>query len=207
MEIFNAQYLSSHTHLAQCPTADRPEYAFIGRSNVGKSSLINMLCNNKALAKTSSQPGKTQTINYYDIDDIWYLVDLPGYGYARIAQRTRQVWRGMISDYLTQRPNLQCAFLLIDSCVAPQKKDIEFANWMGAHRVPFVLVFTKTDRKKSAKNKTFFEDFQTAFLEHWEALPDYFFTSSKTKAGRDELLAFIDNINAQYFDYLDSVQD
>lgn len=207
MEIFNSNYLSSHTKLAQCPTADRPEYAFIGRSNVGKSSLINMLCNNKSLAKTSSQPGKTQTINYYNVDDIWYLVDLPGYGYARIAQRTRQVWRGMINTYFTKRPNLQCAFLLIDSCIPPQQKDIEFANWMGENRVPFVLVFTKSDKKKSSKNKTFFEDFQAAFLEYWERMPDYFFTSSKTKEGREELLAFIDDINAQYFDYLETIEE
>lgn len=207
MEIYNSRYLSSHTKVSQCPDSERPEYAFIGRSNVGKSSLINMLCNNKSLAKTSSQPGKTQTINYYDIDNTWYLVDLPGYGYARIAQRTRQVWRGMINDYFTLRPNLQCAFLLIDSCIPPQSKDIEFANWMGLNRVPFVIVFTKSDKKKSSKNKTFFQDFKKAFLEYWEQLPTYFFTSSKTKDGREELLAFIDDINAQYFDYQNVIRE
>lgn len=203
MEIHHAKYLSSHTKVSQCPAADRPEYAFIGRSNVGKSSLINMLCNNKSLAKTSSQPGKTQTINYYDIDEEWYLVDLPGYGYARIAQRTRQVWRKMIGDYFTTRPNVQCAFLLVDSCIPPQDKDIEFANWMGENRVPFVIVFTKSDKKKSAQNKNFLEDFEEKFLEYWERMPDSFVTSSKTKTGREEILAFIEDINAQYFDYLE----
>lgn len=201
MEIFHAKYISSHTKINQCPASDRPEYAFIGRSNVGKSSLINMVCNNKSLAKTSSQPGKTQTINYYDIDEEWYLVDLPGYGYARIAQRTRQVWREMIGTYFTSRPNLQCAFLLIDSCIPPQEKDIEFANWMGENRVPFVIVFTKHDKKKSSKNKNFFQDFKKAFLEHWNEMPQSFITSSKTKMGRDGILDFIENLNEQYYDY------
>ena len=185
--------------------ADRPEYAFIGRSNVGKSSLINMLCNYKSLAKTSSQPGKTQTINYFDIDDQWYLVDLPGYGYARIADRTRQHWRKMINYYMTRRENLQCAFLLIDTCVPPQEKDIEFANWMGENQVPFVIIFTKKDKKKSQKYKTFFEDFEKAFLKHWSAMPTYFFSSSKTQAGREEILAFIEDINQQY--YADAFED
>lgn len=207
MEIYHTKYLSSHTKLSQCPAPDRPEYAFIGRSNVGKSSLINMLCNNKTLAKTSSQPGKTQTINYYDVDEEWYLVDLPGYGYARIAQRTRQVWKEMIGTYFTERPNVQCAFLLVDSCIPPQEKDIEFANWMGENRVPFVIVFTKNDKKKSAKNKSFIADFKTEFLKHWEVMPDFFITSSKKKTGREELLAFIDDINAQYFDYLEHSDD
>ena len=201
MEIFHSKYISSHTKIEQCPAADRPEYAFIGRSNVGKSSLINMVCNNKSLAKTSGQPGKTQTINYYDIDESWYLVDLPGYGYARIAQRTRQVWREMIGTYFTSRPNLQCAFLLIDSCVPPQEKDIEFANWMGENRVPFVIVFTKHDKKKSSKNKNFFQDFKKVFLEQWSEMPTNFITSSKKKTGREPILDFIEVLNDQYFDY------
>lgn len=202
MEIYHSNYISSHTRLSQCPAPDRPEYAFIGRSNVGKSSLINMVCNNKTLAHISSQPGKTQTINYFDVDETWYLVDLPGYGYARIAKRTRNYWRTMIEDYMTKRPNLQCAFLLIDSGIPPQEKDIEFANWMGSQQIPFVLVFTKNDRKKSHKYKTFFQDFEAAFLEHWSALPQYFFTSSKTKQGRQELLDLIGDINEQYYDAL-----
>ncbi len=199
MLIFHPKYVSSHTKLEQCPAADRPEYAFIGRSNVGKSSLINMLCNYKSLAKTSSQPGKTQTMNYFDIDKNWYLVDLPGYGYARITKRTRLHWRKMINYYMLNRPNLQCAFLLIDSCVPPQDKDIEFANWMGQNQIPFVLVFTKTDKKKSQKNKTFFNDFKKKFLNHWSVMPTYFFTSSELREGREEILSFIENINQQYY--------
>lgn len=201
MEIFHSKYISSHTKIEQCPAGDRPEYAFIGRSNVGKSSLINMVCNNKSLAKISGQPGKTQTINYYDIDESWYLVDLPGYGYARIAQRTRQVWREMIGTYFTSRPNLQCAFLLVDSCIPPQEKDLEFANWMGENRVPFVIVFTKHDKKKSSKNKNFFQDFKKVFLEQWSEMPESFITSSKKKTGREPILDFIENLNDQYFDY------
>jgi len=201
MEIFHSKYISSHTKIKQCPAGDRPEYAFIGRSNVGKSSLINMVCNNKSLAKISGQPGKTQTINYYDIDDSWYLVDLPGYGYARIAQRTRQVWREMIGTYFTSRPNLQCAFLLVDSCIPPQEKDIEFANWMGENRVPFVIVFTKHDKKKSSKNKNFFQDFKKVFLEQWNEMPESFITSSKKKTGREPILDFIETLNEQYYDY------
>lgn len=201
MEIFHSKYISSHTKIEQCPPGDRPEYAFIGRSNVGKSSLINMVCNNKTLAKTSGQPGKTQTINYYDIDESWYLVDLPGYGYARIAQRTRQVWREMIGTYFTSRPNLQCAFLLVDSCIPPQEKDLEFANWMGENRVPFVIVFTKHDKKKSSKNKNFFQDFKKVFLEQWNEMPNSFITSSKKKTGREPILDFIEVLNDQYFDY------
>ena len=201
MEIFHSKYISSHTKIEQCPAGDRPEYAFIGRSNVGKSSLINMVCNNKSLAKISGQPGKTQTINYYDIDDSWYLVDLPGYGYARIAQRTRQVWREMIGTFFTSRPNLQCAFLLVDSCIPPQEKDLEFANWMGENRVPFVIVFTKHDKKKSSKNKNFFQDFKKVFLEQWNEMPQSFITSSKKKTGREPILDFIETLNEQYYDY------
>lgn len=202
MEIYHSKYISSHTQLSQCPKADRPEYAFIGRSNVGKSSLINMISNNKTLAHISSQPGKTQTINYYDLDDTWYLVDLPGYGYARIAQRTRGHWRKMIDEYLIHRPNLQCAFLLIDSCVPPQEKDIEFANWMGENQVPFVLVFTKIDKKKSQKNKSFLDDFKEEFLKHWSAMPQYFITSSKLRIGREEIRTFIGDINDQYYEHM-----
>ena len=193
-----SKYLSSHTKVVQCPTSDRPEYAFIGRSNVGKSSLINMLCNNSSLARISAQPGKTQTINFYDIDDLWYLVDLPGYGYARIAERTRKQWRQMVEQYLKLRHHLQCAFLLIDSCVPPQDKDIEFANWMGKLQIPFVIVFTKVDKKKSNKNLYFYESFEQSFLEYWNEMPQTFKTSSKTKYGREELLSFINDINAEF---------
>jgi GTP-binding protein len=201
MDIHHTRFVSSHTKLSQCPKADRPEYAFIGRSNVGKSTLINMICNNKSLAKTSSQPGKTQTINYFDVDETWYLVDLPGYGYARIAKRTRGHWKEMIEEYMTKRPNLQCAFLLIDSCIPPQQKDIDFANWMGQHKIPFVLVFTKNDKKKSYKNSSFYEDFKKSFLAYWSEMPTNFVTSSKLKEGRQEILDLIGQINLQYFEY------
>jgi GTP-binding protein len=207
MEIYHSNYISSHTKLSQCPEADRPEYAFIGRSNVGKSSLINMICNNKTLAKISSRPGKTQTINYYNVDEIWYLVDLPGYGYARIAKRTRLHWREMINDYMCNRPNLQCAFLLIDSCVPPQDKDIEFANWMGQNRVPFVLVFTKNDKKKSHNNKSFIKNFKDKFLEHWNEMPLYFITSSKLNTGRDQIRNYIGGINEQFLEYQDIISE
>jgi len=207
MEIYHSKYISSHTKLSQCPKMDRPEYAFIGRSNVGKSSLINMVCGNKNLAKISGQPGKTQTLNYYNVDDAWYLVDLPGYGYARIAKRTRIHWREMINSYLTERPNLQCAFLLIDSCIPPQEKDIEFANWMGENRVPFVLVFTKNDKKKSHKNLNFFADFKKEFLKHWNEMPQYFITSSKVKTGREEIREFIGGLNEQYYEYEDIMKE
>lgn len=198
MEIYHPKYISSHTRLDQCPTADRPEYAFIGRSNVGKSSLINMVCNNKTLAKTSSQPGKTQTINYYDIDKSWYLVDLPGYGYAKIQQRTREYWQRMIDDYLINRPTLQCAFLLIDSCIDPQEIDLEFANWMGENGIPFIIIFTKNDKKKSNNNKNFVESFRKEFLKNWSEMPPYFVTSSKRKTGREDILEFIEKINANF---------
>lgn len=200
MLIHHAKYTSSHTKLEQCPVADRPEYAFIGRSNVGKSSLINMLCDHKSLAKTSSQPGKTQTINYFDIDKTWYLVDLPGYGYARIAERTRQHWKKMIHFYMRNRTTMQCAFLLVDTCVQPQEKDIEFANWMGKNGIPFVIVFTKTDRKKSIKRKEFLDAFKTEFLKHWSKMPQYFFTSSELREGKEELLDFIGSINDSYYE-------
>lgn len=198
MEINRTNFISSHTKYSQCPAPDRPEYAFIGRSNVGKSSLINMLCNNKNLAKTSSTPGKTQTINFFNVDNAWYLVDLPGYGYARIAQRTREYWQDMIDEYLTKRPNLQCAFLLIDSCVPPQDKDIEFANWLGENQVPFVFIFTKSDRKKSQKNKTFLDDFKKEVLQYWSEMPKYIFTSSETRMGREEVLSLIESVNEEW---------
>ncbi|MCP4437788.1 MAG: YihA family ribosome biogenesis GTP-binding protein [Aureispira sp.] len=196
--IYKATFIGSFTTLKQCPKTDLPEYAFIGRSNVGKSSLINMLTNNSSLAHISNQPGKTQCMNYFLIDQEWHLVDLPGYGYARISKDKRKDWRSMIDSYMLKRPNLSCAFLLIDSCVPPQDIDIEFANWLGENQIPFVLVFTKTDKKKSKKNKTFVEDFATEMLKYWNALPQHFLTSAKSAAGRKEVLEFIANCNIQY---------
>lgn len=198
MQIHDTKFIGSFSELHQCPKESLPEYAFIGRSNVGKSSLINMLCNQSNVAHVSSKPGKTQTINYYQIDEAWHLVDLPGYGYAKIAKSRRTDWRKMIDNYMIKRVQMQCAFLLIDSCIAPQHKDMRFANWMGKNQIPFVLVFTKTDRKKSYKNKDFLQVFEAAFLKTWERMPQYFISSAKNKAGRTEILDFIERINAQY---------
>ena len=198
MIIESATYIASYPNYKLCPKANRPEYAFIGRSNVGKSSLINMLCRQKGLAHTSGKPGKTQSINYFDINKEWYLVDLPGYGYAHTPKNIRQNWRKMIEEYMIQRLSMQCAFLLIDSCVPPQEVDLEFADWMGANQIPFVIVFTKTDRKKAKKNADYLEQFQKEFMKNWETFPPYFVSSANTKEGREEILAFIDDINQQF---------
>ncbi|MCH2044731.1 MAG: ribosome biogenesis GTP-binding protein YihA/YsxC [Saprospiraceae bacterium] len=199
MIIHETKFIGSFTELKQCPKKDIPEYAFIGRSNVGKSSLINLLCDHAGMAHVSSKPGKTQTLNYYNINENWHLVDLPGYGYAKISKSRRTLWRKMIDDYMINRLKMQCAFLLIDSCVPPQHKDLRFANWMGENQIPFVLVFTKTDRKKSQKNKDFIEEFETEFLKSWENMPQYFITSAKNKIGRTEILDFIEGINETYY--------
>lgn len=202
MIIKTANFVGSYPSLNLCPTDDRPEYAFIGRSNVGKSSLINMLVNISNLAHTSSQPGKTQTLNYFDINEQWYLVDLPGYGYAKTPKNIRQNWEKMVDDYLIGRMNMQCAFLLIDSCVPAQEVDIQFANWMGENQIPFVIVFTKTDKKKAKQNVGYLKQFQTEFLKYWEIFPTYFVSSSEKKEGRDEILNFIEDINRQFFEQL-----
>lgn len=198
MIIKSANYIASYPNFKLCPKADRPEYAFIGRSNVGKSSLINMLCNQRGLARTSGKPGKTQSINYFDINEEWYLVDLPGYGYAHTPKNIRQNWRKMIEDYMTNRLSMQCAFLLIDSAVPPQEADLEFADWMGANQIPFALVFTKTDRKKAKKNSDYLEQFQKEFMKNWESFPPYFISSANTQAGREDILAFIEDINLRF---------
>ena len=193
MLVRQAEYVASYPSIKDCPPPDLPEYAFIGRSNVGKSSLINMLCNRIKLAHTSNRPGKTQMINYFLINENWYLVDLPGYGYAQISKKMRQRWKVMIEGYLRNRENLQCAFLLIDSCVPPQKVDLEFANWMGENQVPFVIAFTKTDRKKAKEDNI--EAFKEEFLKSWEEMPQYFVTSAQNKTGQEDILGFIGGIN------------
>lgn len=191
----SAEFVGSYVDVAACPAPDRPEYAFIGRSNVGKSSLINMLCQAKDLAHTSSQPGKTQTINLFDINKTWYLADLPGYGFAKVPKHLRNTWQGMIENYLARRPNLMCAFLLIDSCVPPQEKDLDFAARLGELQVPFVLVYTKTDRKKARQNDLGIPAFREAFLQNWESMPQEFVTSSEKNLGREEILRFIEATN------------
>ncbi|MBA4196036.1 MAG: YihA family ribosome biogenesis GTP-binding protein [Chitinophaga sp.] len=191
MQIKSAKYLISSPSFDKCPKPDKPEYAFIGRSNVGKSSLINMLMNQKSLAKTSAQPGKTQLINHFIINDTFFIVDLPGYGYAKVSQSSRRRWEQMIENYLRKRENLVNVFVLIDARHEPQKIDLEFVNQLGKWNVPFVLVFTKADKEKPGAVQRHVKNFIDALREDWEFLPQVFITSAEKKVGRDELLAFI----------------
>ena len=195
MEIKNARFLASNTEIAKCPAGDRPEYAFIGRSNVGKSSLINMLTNRKGLALTSSTPGKTQLINHFDIDNSWYIVDLPGYGYARRGREGRENIRRIIENYILQRDAMTCLFVLLDSRLEPQKIDLEFITWLGENGIPFAIVFTKADKLGVMRLQENLETYKKRLLEDWEELPPIFITSSEKRQGRDELLDYIDNIN------------
>lgn len=198
MNIRTAEFVISNTKQDRLPAANMPEYAFIGRSNVGKSSLINMLCNKKGLAKTSQNPGKTQLINHFIINDKWYLVDLPGYGFAKTARTNRAAWEKMIKTYLESRENLQCVMALIDSRLSPQKNDIEFINWLGSKGIPFSIVFTKADKQSKLKTQANVELFTTHLLQTWEELPAYFVTSAEEQTGKDDLLNYIDSINSQY---------
>lgn len=205
MEITDAKYLISNADHKKCPSPDRPEYAFIGRSNVGKSSLINMLCNKTALAKTSSAPGKTQLINHFEITSNppspggvkgrWYLVDLPGYGYAKVSQSSRRRWQQMIEGYIRKRENLVCLFVLIDSRHEPQKIDYDFLNDLGKWEIPFVIVFTKTDKNKPGATARNVQAFLNGMKAYWEELPPYFITSAITKEGREPLLDYIAGLN------------
>lgn len=189
-----ATYLISSPTYDQCPKPDRFEIAFIGRSNVGKSSLINMLAGRKNLAKTSGKPGKTQMINHFLIDDSWYLVDLPGYGYAKTSKSNREAWAEMIDDYLVNRENLQIVFVLIDSRLEPQKIDLEFINWLGENAVPFALVFTKADKQSVNKGQQSMARFRKVMKQTWEELPIFFLTSSETGLGKDELTEYISTL-------------
>ncbi len=199
MEIKSAKFVVSNKDINKCPSLDMPEYAFIGRSNVGKSSLINMLCNEKNLAKTSQRPGKTQLINHFLVNektsDPWYLVDLPGYGFAKVPVKLKNKWLGFITGYLKNRDNLLCTFVLIDSRHEPQTIDLEFMEWLGENEIPFVIVFTKTDKLKSLERDTFLEAYKTQMLKVWEELPQIFVTSSEKYLGKEELLGFIGKIN------------
>ncbi|HVZ56928.1 MAG TPA: ribosome biogenesis GTP-binding protein YihA/YsxC [Chitinophagaceae bacterium] len=200
MDITAASYLISSAEVGGCPRPDRPEYAFIGRSNVGKSSLINLLSGRSSLAKTSSTPGKTRLINHFDIrsDDQkrWYLVDLPGYGYARVGRQQRKGWSRMIEEYLRKRPNLVNLFVLIDSRHEPQPIDLDFVNQLGAWQIPFCLVFTKADKNKPGRTQRQVEAFLDALREQWDVLPAYFVTSTVSRLGRKELLDYIGRLNA-----------
>lgn len=195
MEIKSAKFLLSNTDVSKCPTAILPEYAFIGRSNVGKSSLINMLCNMKGLAKTSSTPGKTELINHFEINEKWYLVDLPGYGFARKSKTTLEGFSKLIKNYFLDREMLTCTFVLIDSRLPPQKIDIDFIRWLGSNGVPFVLAFTKTDKQNELKTSVNIESFKNELFKEWEELPRIFITSAEKKIGRDEILNYIREIN------------
>ncbi len=197
-EIIDAEYVGSFPSERQCPKDQKPEYAFIGRSNVGKSSLINMLCNRKDLARVSNTPGKTQMLNYYLIDKSWYIVDLPGYGYAKISKRKRHEWEKMIEGYLLHRNTLGCAFVLIDSNIPPQLIDIEFINWMGKMGVPFVIVFTKTDRLKNNEKRKNIDAFNNELLKYWNELPQQFVTSSAKKEGAESILEFVKEVNMAF---------
>lgn len=201
MQVTSAEFLKSSTGIAACPPADRAEYAFIGRSNVGKSSLINMLVNKKGLAKTSTTPGKTQTINHYLINGQthpWYLVDLPGYGYAKTARTRREKWERFVRDYLIRRENLLCTFALIDIRLEPQKSDLAFMEWMGTKGIPFQIVFTKCDKLSKGQIEQRFAAYQERMLQDWEEMPGYILSSSDTRLGRESLLALIDELNRQW---------
>lgn len=197
MSIKKIQFLVSNTELSKLPAPNKPEYAFVGRSNVGKSSLINMLANSKKLAKTSGTPGKTQTINHFLVDDSWYLVDLPGYGYAKVSKTKRRAWMGFTKDYLVNRENLYCVFVLIDARHEPLSNDLEFVYNLGINQVPFALIFTKIDKISRKKLDEHVTAFKEKFLMHFEFVPDVFYTSAISREGRDELLHFIKTVTEQ----------
>lgn len=197
MEINTAKFCMSNSSVEKCPTPDRPEFAFIGRSNVGKSSLINMLTNHSKLAKTSARPGKTQLINHFTINNSWYLVDLPGYGYAKVSKKAKDKFQAYITDYIINRQNLYCLFVLIDVRHEAQKIDLEFMEWCGEKGIAFSIIFTKSD--KLGKNQLInnIAAYRKRMLENWEELPEMFHTSSEQKQGREEVLTYIENIMQQ----------
>ena len=198
MEITNAQFIKSSTNIQQLPPPNYPEYGFVGRSNVGKSSLINKICNRKSLAKTSSTPGKTQLINHFLIDNAWYIADLPGYGYAKVSKQIRSGFVGMISEYVTLRENLQTLFVLIDSRVKPQQIDLEFMYFLGEEKVPFTLLFTKTDKLTQKEFGLSMRNYQEALLQQWEELPFMILTSAQTGRGRSKILTLIEELNEAF---------
>lgn len=198
MIVKSAEFICSNSQVSKLPPPLKPEYAFIGRSNVGKSSLINTLTGKKGLAKTSQTPGKTQLINHFLINENWYIVDLPGYGYARASKSEKAKWDKFIHTYLDKRESLQCVMVLIDSRLEPQKIDLEFCNWLGEKGLSFVLVFTKADKQSSIKTDQTIAKFKKALLATFDEMPQFFITSSETQLGREEILAFISNINQHF---------
>ena len=205
MKINKAEFVISNTDVSKAPQDPLPEYAFIGRSNVGKSSLINMLTNHKKLAKTSGTPGKTQLINHFKINDDWFLVDLPGYGYAKTSKTSRRKFQKLITDYFKNRRNLVNAFVLVDSRHPPQKVDMEFMRWLGENRIPFSIVFTKTDKLSSNELGKNLRKYKMKFLQEWQSLPQIFVTSASSKLGRDEILNYIERLNESLRDEIPKI--
>ncbi|WP_046757060.1 ribosome biogenesis GTP-binding protein YihA/YsxC [Kordia jejudonensis] len=196
MKIKSAEFVMSNSDVAKCPKNPIPEYAFIGRSNVGKSSLINMLTQRKSLAKTSGRPGKTQLINHFKINDEWFLVDLPGYGYARVSKSTKRVFQKFITEYFNKRRQLVCAFVLVDIRHDPQKVDLEFMQWLGENQIPFCIIFTKVDKLRPSQIDKHVNSYREKLLEDvWEEMPQYFITSASKAIGRDDVLDYISQIN------------
>ncbi|MEQ6125299.1 ribosome biogenesis GTP-binding protein YihA/YsxC [Pseudotenacibaculum sp. MALMAid0570] len=195
MKIKSAEFIISNTDVSKCPKDRLPEYAFIGRSNVGKSSLINMLMSRKDLAKISGKPGKTQLINHFKINDSWFLVDLPGYGYAQVSKKKRQKFQSFIEDYFLKREQLVCTFVLVDSRHDPQKIDLEFMHFLGENQIPFCIVFTKADKLGSSKLNKQIVSYKKKLLHTWEEVPTSFITSSSTGFGREEFLQFVEGVN------------
>jgi GTP-binding protein len=194
MEIKQAEFVKSSKTIDQCPPEDKPEFAFIGRSNVGKSSLINSLCNKKKLAKTSTTPGKTQLINHFLINETWFLVDLPGYGYAKTGRDNRKNWNRNSQHYFLERSNLVCVFVLVDARHEPLKNDFEFMEWLTLNGIPFAIVLTKADKLSKNKAQSQAARYRKVMKSHWESIPDFFLTSSETGFGKDNLLHYIDHL-------------
>ena len=200
MKIKSADFVISNTNIDKCPKERIPEYAFIGRSNVGKSSLINMLTGRKSLAKTSGKPGKTQLINHFKINDNWFLVDLPGYGYAKVSKKNRSIFAKFIYEYLEKRENLICTFVLVDSRHEPQKIDMLFMEWLGQNQIPFVIIFTKMDKLSSSQLNKNITKYKTEMLKTWEDIPQTFRSSAESGLGKSEILKFIEQTNASVKD-------
>lgn len=198
MLVKSSNFVCSSSNISQCPNTNKPEYAFTGRSNVGKSSLINMLVGNRKLAKTSSTPGKTQLINHFLINDLWYLVDLPGYGYAKVSKSNRYQWGKMMEEYLIKRENLVNIFVLVDSRLETQRIDLDFINWLGQNGIPFSIVFTKTDKLSRNQIQKNVSNYKRTLGDFWEYLPKMFETSSIKKTGKEEILDYVDLINESY---------
>lgn len=200
MKIKSAEFVMSNSDVDKCPKNLMPEYAFIGRSNVGKSSLINMLTHRKSLAKTSGRPGKTQLINHFLINKEWYLVDLPGYGYAKVSKTTKKVFQKFITQYFKFREQLVCAFVLVDIRHEPQPIDLEFMQYLGENAIPFCIIFTKADKLRPHSTDKYVEAYRKVMLETWEAMPQHFVTSSSKDIGKEDVLEYIDSLNENMMD-------